>query len=204
MTIPSIVTPRLILRAFTEQDINPMYQILNQEEVLRYFPPSDAPSRDRAQRMILRLLSHWAERGYGLWAVETRKGGTLVGRCGLQFLPETEEVEVDFILGKPFWGQGFATEAGRASIRYGFEELRAERIVGIVHVENRASQRVLEKLGMEVVEQKQFFGMECYRYMVEHPSYDQACESWENAAWHPTQDKTVDPVYYFGAPRVDG
>ena len=181
MAIPTITTPRLVLRAFTEQDVDSMYRILNQDGVLRYFPTTDPPSRDRVKKMILGLLRHWEDREYGLWAVESSSDGTLMGRCGLQHLPETGEVEVDFILGKPYWGQGFATEAGRASVRYGFEKLGVENIVGIAHVENKASQRVLEKLGMTLIEQRGFFGMECYRYSVGHSSYRVASKTWENA-----------------------
>ena len=185
MTIPTITTPRLVLRAFTEEDVEPLYRILREEDVLRYFPPTDPLPRDRVQKMVLGLLRHWEARGYGLWAVEARSSGELMGRCGLQWLPDTEEVEVDFILGRAFWGQGFATEAGRASLRYGFEELELERMVGIVHTENIASQRVLEKLGMALVEQREFFGMECNRYATERSSYHRASESWESAARGP-------------------
>jgi ribosomal-protein-alanine N-acetyltransferase len=128
--------------------------------------------------MVSGLLKHWEARGYGLWAVEARSDGTLMGRCGLQWLPDTEEVEVDFILGRPFWGQGFGTEAGRASLRHGFEELGLERVVGIVHVENIASRRVLEKLGMTRLEQKEFFGIPCYRYAVKRSAYEKVSESW--------------------------
>jgi RimJ/RimL family protein N-acetyltransferase len=173
----SVNTKRLILRPFTETDVDPMHRILNGEGVLRYFPPTDPPARDRVQRMISGLLKHWEERGYGLWAVESQSSGELIGRCGLQFLPDAGEVEVDFILGREYWRQGFATEAARASLQYGFDELGLERVVGIVHVENKASQRVLEKLGMKRVEQKQFFGIECYRYAVERPSYAKASAS---------------------------
>jgi ribosomal-protein-alanine N-acetyltransferase len=175
---PTITTSRLILRPFTGADVDPMHRILNGEGVLRYFPPTDPPARDRVQRMISGLLKHWEERGYGLWAVASQSSGELVGRCGLQFLPDTGEVEVDFILGREFWGQGFATEAARASLQYGFDRLGLERVVGIVHLGNQASQRVLEKLAMERIEQKQFFGMECYRYAVERPSYAKASASW--------------------------
>jgi ribosomal-protein-alanine N-acetyltransferase len=181
MNIPTLTTPRLVLRAFGDQDVDALHRILNQEEVLRYFPPTDPPARDRVQRMIQGLLRHWEERGYGLWAVESRVDGTLMGRCGLQYLPDTEEVEVDFVLGKPFWNQGFGTEAGRASVRHGFEALGLGRIVGIVHVENGASQRVLEKLGMERIEQREFFGMECYRYAVDRLSYEKASQAWQDA-----------------------
>jgi ribosomal-protein-alanine N-acetyltransferase len=183
MTIPTLTTHRLILRAFTKEDIDPMTGILGEEGVLRYFPKTDPLPRDRVQKMIDNLLTHWEERGYGLWAVESRANGALMGRCGLQYLADTDEVEVDFILGKPFWGQGFATEAGRASVRHGFEALGLARVVGIAHEENRASQRVLEKLGMELVEQREFFGIPCYRYAVERPAYDRVSAAWES----PTQ-----------------
>jgi RimJ/RimL family protein N-acetyltransferase len=180
MRIPTLTTPRLVLRPFTTADVDSMCRILNGKGVLRYFPPTDPPGRDRVQRMISGLLKHWEEHGYGLWAMESRSNGELAGRCGLQFLPDTEEVEVDFILGREFWGQGLATEAGRASLRYGFDRLGLESIVGIVHLENRASQRVLEKLAMERVEQKQFFGIECYRYAVERSSFIAASTSWQS------------------------
>ena len=182
MTVPTITTPRLTLRPFTADDVDPLFHILNQEGVLRYFPVADPPGRDRVAGMIQRLINHWEKRGYGLWAVESRAGGTLMGRCGLQYLPDTDEVEVDFILGRPFWGQGFATEAARASVRYGFEDLDVDSIAGIAHVENKGSQRVLEKLGMERIERKAFFGMECYRYLVDHKSYDTVSRLWESNA----------------------
>jgi ribosomal-protein-alanine N-acetyltransferase len=179
MTIPTITTPRLKLRSFAAGDVDPMFDILNQEGVLRYFPVADPPARDRVAGMIRRLINHWEERGYGLWAVESRADGMLMGRCGLQYLLDTDEVEVDFILGRPFWGQGFATEAARAGVRYGFEALDIDGITGIAHVENRGSQRVLEKLGMDRIEQKQFFGMECYRYRVDRKAYHAVSQMWK-------------------------
>ncbi|MGD9317423.1 MAG: GNAT family N-acetyltransferase [Anaerolineae bacterium] len=182
MTIPTITTPRLVLRAFTTEDVEPMYHILRGEDVLRYFPPMEPPPQERVRKMVSGLLKHWETRGYGLWAVESPSSGQLMGRCGLQWLPDTEEVEVDYILGRPFWGQGFATEAARTSLRYGFEELELERVVGIAHVENIASQRVMEKLGMARLEQREFFGIPCYRYAVERSAFEEASGSWENDA----------------------
>jgi len=179
MSIPTITTPRLILRAFTAEDTDSLQRILGEEGVLRYFPKSDPPPRDKVQAMIARQLKHWEERGYGLWAVESRPTGELLGRCGLQYLPETDETEVDFILGKKFWGQGLATEAGRASVRYGFEELPLASIVGIVHPENLASRRVLEKLGMKLIERRRYFDMDCYRYAIERAWYRAVAEAPE-------------------------
>jgi len=106
MNIPTIKTARLNLRAFSDMDTDYMHHILMGENVLRYFPNSSPPSREQVAKMIRGLLKHWAERGYGLWAVESCPDGDLMGRCGLQYLPETDEVEVDFILGTKFWGRG--------------------------------------------------------------------------------------------------
>ena len=171
MKIPTITTARLILRGFSEEDVEPLHRILGEEGVLRFFPNTDPPSQDRVQRLILGQLKHWEERGYGWWAIEPRSQSELIGWSGLQFLPETEEIEVAYLLDKAFWGQGFATEAARASIQYGFEDLSLESIVGIVHPENIASQRVIEKLGMTFTTRTQYFGMDCYRYAIERSSW---------------------------------
>jgi RimJ/RimL family protein N-acetyltransferase len=178
--VARITTERLVLRAFTTEDVEPMYRILGGAGVLRYFPKSDPPSRDRVREVILGQRSHWKERGYGLWAVEARSTGELMGRSGLQYLPATDEVEVDFILGSAHWGQGFATEAGRAGLRYGFAEIGLESVVGIVHPENAASRRVLEKLGMTLTGPAEYFGMACYRYAIARVAYDRVSESWKS------------------------
>jgi RimJ/RimL family protein N-acetyltransferase len=172
MRIPTITTSRLILRALAEEDIGPLHCILGDRDVLRYFPNTNPPTRDRVQKLISGQLKHWEERGYGWWAIELRSQNELIGWSGLQFLPETEEVEVAYLLGKAFWGKGLATEAARAGLQYGFEDIELESIVAIVHPENIASQRVIEKLGMLFVDQSHYFGMDCYRYSIERSSFD--------------------------------
>lgn len=162
----TLKTPRLVLRPFTPADTERLYTIISGKDVLKYFPGTTTPSQEQVGKMIGRLLNHWQERGYGLWAVESRESGVLMGRCGLQYIPETAEVEVDFILGRDYWGQGFATEAGQASLEYGFDEMNFDSVVGIVHPDNIGSQRVLEKLGMQFVEATEYFGMAVYRYLI--------------------------------------
>lgn len=178
-----VTTERLVLRLFTVEDVGPMHRIVCEEGVLRYFPKTDPPSRDRIRELVLRQRAHWRERAYGLWAVEDRSTGALMGRSGLMYLPQTNEVEVDFILGPAYWGQGFATEAGRASLRYGFQEIGLRSIVGIVHPENVPSRRVLEKLGMTITRPDEYFGMACYRYAIERPVYQRAFRLWKSAPY---------------------
>ena len=164
MPIPAIETPRLILRAFTEQDIDPLHRILSEPEALRYFPQTEPPSREQVERLIARQLEHWEKYNYGWWAVTLPTDQELMGWCGLQFLPETDETEVGYLLGKTHWGQGFATEAAKASLQFGFGTLGFQTIVAIVHPENKASIRVIEKLGMSLVDRTVYFGMEVFRY----------------------------------------
>ncbi len=164
--IPELLTERLKLRGFTLGDVEAMHTLLNEKDVLRYFPAHDLLTQEKVEKMVARWLLHWREHGYGLWAVERRMDQVLIGRCGLQYLAETDEVEIDFIIGRSYWGMGFATEAGKASLHYGFEGLKLNQIVGISHVDNLASQRVLTKLGMDKVEQRELFGMPCYRFLI--------------------------------------
>ncbi len=171
MTIPTLTTENLCLRPFTPQDAPAMHQILNGRDVLKYFPGPQTVTEAQVDRMIGRLLAHWQEHGYGLWAVEQHTTGALLGRCGLQRITETDEVEIDFILDPACWGQGFATEAGQASLKFGFEQLNLPEVVGIVHPENLASQRVLQKLGMQITRATEYFGMAVHRYVIIQPDF---------------------------------
>lgn len=162
----TLQTKRLILRQFDAGDVDGMLAILRRKEALRYFPPGPEISREKVARMIERLNQHWDEHGFGLWAVTLKESGRLIGRCGLQTLPETGEVEVDFILNPDDWGQGYASEAGRASVVFGFRQLTVDEIVGIVHPDNAASRRTLEKLGMVDGGAREYFGMAVHRYAV--------------------------------------
>jgi RimJ/RimL family protein N-acetyltransferase len=164
MNIPTVTTSRLTLRPFAEADADPLHRILGNSDVLRYFPNPNAPSLEQVQRFIARQLAHWQDHSFGWWAVELRAAPGLIGWNGLQFLPETGEIEVAYLLDKPHWGQGLATEGAQASLQFGFETLGLKGIVAIVHPENRASIRVIEKLGMSLVDRTHYFGMEVLRY----------------------------------------
>lgn len=124
---------------------------------------------ERVVRLIQRQLDHWVEHGYGWWAVEFGTSNELIGWSGLQYLPETGEIEIGYLLAKPYWGQGLATEGGQVGMEFGFQQLHIPTIIGIVHPENIASQKVLEKLGLVFQEESQYFGMDCYKYLAKNP-----------------------------------
>jgi ribosomal-protein-alanine N-acetyltransferase len=175
--IPTIETPRLVLRPFTEDDIDRFHGILCESGMLRYFPKTDPPPWDQVEDMVLKIIKHWEERGYGLWVVEPKSQRVLIGRCGLQYLPDTDEIEADGLLSTAYWSKGYATEGAKAGLRYGFLELKLDFVVGIVHPENMASRRVLEKIGMRLSGRKPYFGMDCYRYVIERDEYLKASDS---------------------------
>ena len=168
MTISTLKTKRLTLRPFNPNDIDPLHHIVNQPDVFRYFPnPDPPPDKEKVERIIKRQLSHWAEHGYGWWAVEHQEKPGLIGWQGLQYLPETDEVEVGYLLAKPYWGQGLGTEGAKASLSYGFDTLGITQIIGLTHPDNIASQRVLEKAGLKFSNKAHYFGIDVYRYVID-------------------------------------
>jgi RimJ/RimL family protein N-acetyltransferase len=171
MTIPIVTTDRLILRAFTDEDVAPLHALLSTGDVMRYFPNTNPPSLEAVRRLVSGQLKHWEQYGYGWWAVELSGQAPLIGWNGLGFLPETGEVEVAYLLGRAFWGKGYATEGAMASVRFGFQTIGLQSIIAIVHPENTASQNVAQKLGMSFVDRNRYFGMDCIRYSLDRGSY---------------------------------
>ena len=158
------------MRGFTPADARSLHRILNEPDILQYFPRSDPPDMERVQSLIARQLSQWEDRKLGWWAVQPRGQKILIGWNGLQYLPETDEVEVGYLLSRPFWGQGLATEGAKAALVYGFKTLGLGEIIGLTHPENTASQNVLRKCGMRFIEQKVYFGLPLFRFILKSPN----------------------------------
>lgn len=143
-------TDRLQFREMTEADVLNMTALLGDPEVMRFYP---APkSQEEAARWIQWNLENYAEHGYGLWVVETREG-KFVGDCGLtwQQVNGALKLEVGYHVRSDLQGQGFATEAATACRDFAREYVGATELVTIIHPENRASERVAEKIGMHHV-----------------------------------------------------
>ncbi|WP_141631384.1 GNAT family N-acetyltransferase [Mobilicoccus pelagius] len=149
-----IETMRLTLRRWREDDVAPMSEIDADPEVMRWI--GDGSVRDLAQTRedVARWERGWDEHGFGLFAVEERASGDLLGFTGLsvpRFLPEIlPAVEIGWRLARRSWGQGLATEAARAVLSFAFEDRGLDRVVSVAHVENEASLRVMRRIGMRV------------------------------------------------------
>jgi RimJ/RimL family protein N-acetyltransferase len=145
--IPKIVTKRLILRGFEEDDLDAYAEMCGDSEVMCYIGTGQILSRSESWRNMAMMLGHWQLRGYGMWAVEERQSGEMIGRVGCWQPEGWIGLEVGWTIRRGFWGQGFATEAGKRTVAYAFEELQQTHVISLIRPENIASQRVAEKLG---------------------------------------------------------
>jgi RimJ/RimL family protein N-acetyltransferase len=164
---PKVVTSRLTLTAPEAGDLEDWYRgIFADPEVMRFLPGGVPLPRERLDGAVERNRAHWAERGYGRWLVRDAGSGEFVGDCGLRFVEEVEEPEVLYAFARPWWGRGIATEAARASLRFGFEVAGLERIVAFAVPENVASRRVLERCGMRLEGELDIFDIRCVEYAI--------------------------------------
>jgi RimJ/RimL family protein N-acetyltransferase len=145
-----LATERLVLRQWRDKDREPFAQMNADPVVMEFFT---APlSRRESDAAVDRYKLEFDECGFCPWAVEERSGGAFIGFVGLHAVPTTlafsPAVEVGWRLAEPFWGHGYATEAGRASLRFGFETLGLDEIVSMTAIRNVRSARVMRRLGM--------------------------------------------------------
>jgi RimJ/RimL family protein N-acetyltransferase len=144
-----IETARLLLRPFVMSDLNDYHtHIYSDADVTRYLPGGVPRPRDGTQKVLEFSIQHGEEFGYTLWAVIDKDSMAFLGHCGLVMLHNGEAVEVAYAFGKAFWGYGVASEAARASLRFGFENAGLEQIIALSAPDNTASQRVMQKIGM--------------------------------------------------------
>jgi RimJ/RimL family protein N-acetyltransferase len=147
-------TDRLLLRRWRAEDREPFAAINADPEVMRYIGTGAVLGRGLSDDMVVRFEREWEERGFGLWALSAREDveERLLGFCGLtvpMFLPSVlPAVEVGWRLARAAWGRGYATEAARAAVAFGFSQGVAEEILAIVEPSNERSLRVCAKLGM--------------------------------------------------------
>lgn len=150
MAVPSLHTDRLLLRAWREADREPFAALNADPEVMRHFPST--LTREQSDALADRIVAEFDERGHGLWAVEVPGTAPFIGFVGLhaQTFPAhfTPAVEVGWRLAREHWGHGYATEAARASVDFGFRSLGLDEIVSLTSPANVRSRAVMERLGM--------------------------------------------------------
>lgn len=153
-----ITTERLIFRPFTPQDDFNLLNLDSNAAVHTYLGNNPISTIEQAQSIISNLCEQYASNGIGRWATFELHTGRFIGWSGLKYVTELENnhshyYDVGYRFMPQFWGKGYATEACKAALAYGFEQIGVDEIIGAAHVDNKASRRVLEKCGLQFVEQ---------------------------------------------------
>lgn len=151
---------------FTEADFEPYAEMCGDPEVMRYVGDGKPMDRHMAWRGLAASLGHWTLRGYGMWAAEERTSSTLVGRIGFFYPEGWPGFELGWTLRRRFWGQGFATEGGRAALEFAFSELGQPQVISLIQPENVASIGVAERLGERRVDSVEVLGKKALVYRI--------------------------------------
>lgn len=174
-------TTRLFLRRFNENDIDPVFAMRRDADIMRFIRPVQI-NRAETRDWIELVSSRWAGEKIGFCAVVEKASNDFVGWCGLWRLAETGEIEVGYAFRKQFWNMGFAAEAAEAVLRYGFGELALEKIVAVADPENAASRRVMEKLGMRFDYTGKFYKRDLVHYSVTKAEWENRAADFADAA----------------------
>ncbi len=178
-------TARLLLLPWDDEYLEDLVRIYADPEVMKYISGGRPLPRAGGVEQSDRVRRLWEEHGFGPWAAIDKRSGRWVGKIGLDFLqdwPGHHKWEVGWELDPEFWGQGLATEGGRAGVQFGFEKLELGRIISVTVLENNASRRVMEKCGLTDQGLTEWRGAEVVWYAIEK-------ENWRPVTT-PNQDTT--------------
>jgi ribosomal-protein-alanine N-acetyltransferase len=164
----TFTTKRIRLMQWRHIDFATFRPIATDPEVMRYINNGAPWNNDQIREFIHRQMRHAAARQFCLWRIVREPDGKMLGFCGLQPLTieDRREVEIGWWLAKDCWGRGLASEGARETMRFGFDEIKLARIVAIARPENRASIRIMRKLGMRFEREATHKGIRVVLYSI--------------------------------------
>jgi [ribosomal protein S5]-alanine N-acetyltransferase len=150
VVFPILLTSRLILRELHDEDLDSFIDIFSRDEVTRYYGRDVVTSSEEANDLLQKMKSGFLEKRGIRWGIEARDTKQLIGTIGYHlWSPLHKRAEVGYELHPDYWNKGYATEAIKTALSYGFQEMDLNRISAIVYFENQASNRLLEKIGFQ-------------------------------------------------------
>jgi len=155
----TIETSRLILRPFESNDVDAAFTWFGNPIVMRFTPTGPDTSIEQTKARVAKYQEHQAAHGFSKWIILDRRLGRAIGDSGLLMLQEYRWIDLGFRLAQPYWGKGLATEVASVWVRAAFDDFHIDRLTAIVHPENLASIRVLEKLGFLTERRDTIMGM---------------------------------------------
>jgi RimJ/RimL family protein N-acetyltransferase len=161
-------TERLRLRWLREDDFEEYAKMCRDPEVMRFLGGTLTTDIE-IWRQMASIMGHWYFRGYGIWAMEEKSGGRLIGRIGCLNPIGWPAFEVGWTLARDCWGKGYATEGARRAMAYAFNELNRDHVISLIAPDNIASIRVAERLGERVEGQTELLGKKVLIYGIDRP-----------------------------------
>ena len=147
-------TPRLILRKFTNDDSPLIFKLNRDPQVLKYLHEPVLTTEEQANKIITDIILPQYQNNLGRWTIHTKIDMEFIGWCGLKYRAELDEIDLGYRLQQQAWGKGYATEAAQYTLDHGFNKLKLNLITGRAHIENFASIKVLEKIGMQFIREE--------------------------------------------------
>ncbi len=172
--VPVIETDRFYLRQITVNDLNEWTRLKYADpDVMRYMPRRDDAPEIRAKKAFDFFNNIWAQHDYGAWLITDKNNGQMIGDCYLESGSESGsgEVELGYTIGREFWGQGVATEAGRAVVWFAFEYTDVQRILGVAMPDNIGSWRVLEYIGFSFERKDNLYNLDVLVYAINRDQF---------------------------------
>jgi RimJ/RimL family protein N-acetyltransferase len=163
--LPRFETERLILRSPQEDDLDNIYRLGSSSTVMRYISNGKTQTRVEAKADLERRIKT-STTIFGYWIVEEKSSGQFVGWLALKRLDNSDDIEVGYRFLEEYWGQGLATEGSRRLLQYAFQILNLQRVVAIALEANKASTRVMEKLGMQYCKKDRYYGFDVVVYEI--------------------------------------
>lgn len=167
--MPTLTTDRLELRPFVAADLEAYARICADAEVMRFIGEGGPISREQAWRQLAMFAGQWSFDGYGMWAVIERASATLVGRVGAWKPEGWPGLELGWLLGREYWGLGYATESARAARDFLFDEVGVPDLISLIDPANSRSIPVAERIGATERERIDFLGRELVVFGVSAP-----------------------------------
>jgi len=165
-------TERLILDTWQSSDWTAFQPIATDAEVMRYITGGVPWSEEEIRSFVERQIELYRTRGFCRWKLIEKAGGNMIGFCGVGFWRAGPDPEIGWWLARAYWERGLASEAARPALRDAFERVGLERIISVAMIENRASRRIMEKLGLEFECEFESEGFRLVRYVMDRARYD--------------------------------
>ena len=163
-------TERLVLRPLHQNDVDLIVALNSDPDVMEFIGPAD-DSLEHAREYVSKRVEQYKDKpGLGVFIGKIKSSKETIGWFCLKYLDDTSEIEIGYRLLKEYWGKGFATEGAKCLLNNGFEKLKLKEIVGVTLPENKASQRVLEKIGLSYQGNGHYYGFDLSYFTINNES----------------------------------